>query len=76
MRRLCSKGGYLGLELPRIVKSIVLDKVRETGVSRWMADGLSGRVLRLFRRLLARPLQGNYGLDLEKAQREFEVILE
>jgi len=55
--------------LPRIVKIIIPDEVNETEVARWIAEGLSRKVLR---KLLVESLSEGINVDLEKALKEFE----
>ncbi len=62
--------GILGdAELPRIVKIVVPDEVKEPEVVRWVAEGLSRRV---FRKLVVESLSEGIEVDLERALEEFE----
>ena len=56
-------------ELPRIVKIIVPDEVKDPEVARWIAEGLSRRV---FRKLVIESLSEGIEVDLEKVLEEFE----
>ena len=58
-----------GAGLPRIVKIVVPDEVKEPEVARWVAEGLSRRV---FRKLVIESLSEGIEVDLERALEEFE----
>lgn len=55
--------------MPRVVKVVVPDDVEESEVARWIAEGLSRKILR---RLVLESLSKGMELDLESALMEFE----
>ncbi len=57
------------LRMPRIVKVVVPDEVRESEVTRWIAEGLSRK---MFRRLVIESLSEGIEIDLDRALEEFE----
>lgn len=61
---------YLGIsELPRVVKVIVPDEVKESEIARWIAEGLSRKI---FRDIVIESLSKGVEIDFEKALEEFE----
>ena len=59
--------------MPRIVKIVVPDEVNDSEVARWVAEGLSRRVLR---DLIIESLSEGIEVDVEKAILEFEKTRE
>ena len=59
--------------MPRVVKITVPDEVKDSEVARWVAEGLSRRVLR---DLIIEYLSEGIDVDVEKAVLEFEKTRE
>lgn len=55
--------------MPRVVKIVVPDEVKESEVAQWVAEGLSRRLLR---KLVIESLSEGMKVDLERALEEFE----
>ncbi|BAF34735.1 hypothetical protein APE_0472a [Aeropyrum pernix K1] len=55
--------------MPRVVKIVVPDEVKESDVAQWVAEGLSKRLLR---KLVVESLSEGIDVNLEKALEEFE----
>ena len=55
--------------MPKVVKIVVPDEVRESEVLQWVAEGLSKRLLR---KLVIETLSEGLEVDLERALEEFE----
>jgi len=55
--------------LPRVVKVIVPDEVKESEIARWIAEGLSRKI---FRDIVIESLSEGVEVDFERALEEFE----
>ncbi len=55
--------------MPRIVKVVVPDEVKESEIARWVAEGLSRKI---FRKIIAESLSEGAEIDFERALEEFE----
>ena len=55
--------------MPRIVKVVVPDEVRESEIARWVAEGLSRKI---FRKIIVEFLSEGVEINFERALEEFE----